>query len=422
MTRDHRHSARSSERSQPQDTLQHHLVRTWQRLLSSSDIGVDDDFFELGGSEDLARRMLIAVPATFGGTAMELTDVGTPLTVRRLAEILISRIERQAEGDPTMQPRRAAAERGATPQHVLEDQLLAVWETWLGRESIGVNDDFFTLGGNGELVSRMLRDVEALCGLPVSLADVGAPLTVRTLSDHLVLRAQPTLCQEVQSGLADVAPLFFLHGDFGGAGYYVREVARHLGPERPVYALGPHGIFGDRCPPSVEAMAADHVRHILDVYPNGPLHLAGLCIAGVIAWEMAQALSREGREVASLILIDPPIDTEDGGSAFLPPPTLSERAKSIPRVRASWLIAHYMALFTSYRCQPYAGRVSVVWAENTRHTNDSPRRRAALRALAPQLTMSVSPGTHISAAGRHARSLAAEVQKSLRHAAASGTR
>jgi pimeloyl-ACP methyl ester carboxylesterase len=159
-------------------------------------------------------------------------------------------------------------------------------------------------------------------------------------------------------------------------------------------------------------MAADHVRRVVEVSPHGPLHLAGLCTGVLIAWNMAQYLARQGREVVSLILFDPAIGASNEGTPPLPPPPLSARARQIPRVRKAWLMAEHRAIAAAHRCQPYAGKVSVRWAgEGERR--DSPEGRAGLQALAPRVEMTDCPGTHNSAMGRQVRGLAAEMQRIL---------
>jgi pimeloyl-ACP methyl ester carboxylesterase len=403
-------TAQAPPPAQPENLVQRRLLRLWEGVLSRTDFGIDDEFFKLGGDEEAAERMFAAISNVWG-PPLTMADINGAFTVRYVAAELTRRLEREAENEGTPLPFAAGAVKTSRPHHPLHDQLLGVWETLLGRSDIGIEDDFMALGGNPVLASRMAREVEALCGEPVSLAACGDNVTVRALSDQLLLRLPQSLFVPVQLGMPEVAPLFILHGDFGSGGYYVREIARQLGPERPVYAVAPHGSLGDELPGSIEEMAADCVRRVVEVGPHGPLHLAGLCIGVLIAWNMAQLLSRQGREVVSLTLFDPGIGTGNDDSV-LPPPRLSARAKQIPRVRKAWLMAEYRALAAAHHCQPYAGKVSVLWAgEGDRR--DSPERCAGLKALAPRVEMSVCPGDHNTAMGRHVGGLAAEMKRIL---------
>ena len=51
-------------------------------------------------------------------------------------------------------------------------------------------------------------------------------------------------------------PLFFLHGDIMGGGFFSLNLAQTLGSNRPMYVLNPHGLNGESIPKSVEEMAA----------------------------------------------------------------------------------------------------------------------------------------------------------------------
>jgi thioesterase domain-containing protein len=51
-------------------------------------------------------------------------------------------------------------------------------------------------------------------------------------------------------------------------------------------------------------MAADYLAAIREIQPQGPYQLLGMSFGGLLAYEMAQQLSRQGGEVSSLILLD----------------------------------------------------------------------------------------------------------------------
>jgi len=108
------------------------------------------------------------------------------------------------------------------------------------------------------------------------------------------------------AGPAETAePALFLVHPVGGNVLCYREMASLLGDERPVYGLQSRGL-GDGLTPeeTIAAMAATYLAAIRRVQPQGPYHLAGWSIGGVIAWEMTQQLSAVGEEVGLLTLID----------------------------------------------------------------------------------------------------------------------
>jgi thioesterase domain-containing protein len=99
-------------------------------------------------------------------------------------------------------------------------------------------------------------------------------------------------------------PFFLLHGDFNGGGFYCLELARHLGEEQPFYAILPHGLDEGPIPGSIQAMAADRLRVLLEAQPAGPYVLGGHCNGGLVAFEMARQLLEKGMKVDLLFIID----------------------------------------------------------------------------------------------------------------------
>ena len=96
------------------------------------------------------------------------------------------------------------------------------------------------------------------------------------------------------------APFFCIHAGAGTVLFYY-DLAKHLGPDQPVYGLQARGLYGEAAPHSrVEEMASAYVREIRAVQPQGPYRLAGFCFGAVLAFEMAGQLERAGQKVSFL--------------------------------------------------------------------------------------------------------------------------
>ena len=59
-------------------------------------------------------------------------------------------------------------------------------------------------------------------------------------------------------------------------------------------------------PPTLEAMASDRFAAVLSAQPEGPYRVAGYCVGGLIAFEVARMLVASGRQVDLVAMIDPP--------------------------------------------------------------------------------------------------------------------
>ena len=207
------------------------------------------------------------------------------------------------------------------PRNGLEKKLVGIWEDLLRHSPVGIDDDFFDLGGDSltavRLFARMSDQFAGEIAQAQSESSAGSPLrpsvlwqasTVRKLAKHITRNtgldplARPLI--EVQRGSADAVPLIVLTGDWGGLGFYVRNLARHLDPQRPVYALMPHDLTTDGTPRTIEEMAAAFLPTVKAGQPRGPYIIGGYSHGGLVALEIAKQLQAGGEEVALLFAID----------------------------------------------------------------------------------------------------------------------
>ncbi len=265
---------------------------------------------------DGARLIAYVVPARAGieaaglrrGLRAKLPGHMVPSAFLLLAELPLTisgKLDRRAL------PAVAEAEsgRGSThlaPRDDLETRLAALWEDLLGVRPVGVRDNFFDLGGHSLLAIRLLSRVEEEFRrrLPLSALFLGA-----TVEDLAGLLREPaanpggTPLVAIRPGGAGV-PFFCVH-PAGGIVYCFRELAARMGDDRPFYAFQAPGLDGEREPlASLEAMAAAYIEAMRRVRPEGPYHLGGWSLGGVVAFEMARQLREQGLQVATLSLFD----------------------------------------------------------------------------------------------------------------------
>jgi thioesterase domain-containing protein len=97
---------------------------------------------------------------------------------------------------------------------------------------------------------------------------------------------------------------FYLHGDWTGNAFFCFRLARELGPDQPFYILTPYSFDGLPVTPTVEEMAAAHIKSMRAIQPEGPYLLGGFCNGGLTAYEMARQLHAQGQKVDLLVLMD----------------------------------------------------------------------------------------------------------------------
>jgi amino acid adenylation domain-containing protein len=225
--------------------------------------------------------------------------------VRELPLTPSGKVDRQSLASTTVLPLKADASY-VGPSTPLEWQIVEIWKELLDARPIGIRHDFFELGGDSLLAVRMIDRVEGCLGMRFPLTALDSRVTVENVAQVLL---DPNRT-EFQSPLVALQregsrkPFFLLHGDYEGGGFYCRRLVSRLGEDQPFYALLPHGLDGGPIPKSIEAMAADRLRVLLDYQPTGPYVLGGYCSGGLVAFEMARQLQERGLEVDRLLIID----------------------------------------------------------------------------------------------------------------------
>ncbi len=209
----------------------------------------------------------------------------------------------------------------APPEDPTQAELVHIWQGLLEVEPVGIRDDFFDLGGDSLLATAMLAAIEETTGVEASPSILLSGSTIEHVAASLSRPAESDPAVVVVQGGGAKAPFYFLHGDYLGRGMYCRKIARALGPEQPVFALTPCGLDGETAPPTIEDMAARHLRALRRHQAHGPYRLVGNCNGGLIALEMARRLAEEGDPVEQVLVIR----TSVRNARFAPARRLVER-------------------------------------------------------------------------------------------------
>ena len=198
------------------------------------------------------------------------------------------------------------SQESSIPKDQLESRLVDIWQEVLKLPHVGVNDDFFQLGGHSLKAVQIFAEIERIFGYKLPLATLFQATTVKELAN--LIRQEnwlaPWSCLVPIKAEGTKPPLFYLHAGGGNLLVY-RDLALSLGDEQPVYGLQPRGLDGKLQPSeNIQEMAEYYISQIRQVQPQGPYYLAGLSTGGLIAWEMAQQLNQHGQTVNLLALFD----------------------------------------------------------------------------------------------------------------------
>ncbi|MFG3253800.1 amino acid adenylation domain-containing protein [Streptomyces sp. NPDC048172] len=262
--------------------------------------------------------------------ALGLPDYMIPATFTELAEMPLTpnaKVDRKALPDPA--PVESGG--GREPETPVERALCRAFADVLGRERVGLDDEFFTLGGDSIRSIRLVGRAREL-GVDLTPADVFVHRTVAGLATVAVeteAAGGVTAGHEAFGRVLAVrprgtaAPLFCVHGGVG-LGWPFLELAGALPEGIPVHAFQSGGILeSEELPGSVTELAKEYVARILEIQPAGPYRILGWSFGGLVAHEMAVQLRALGREVGLLANLDG--FPAGGPGSQDPEPDLSER-------------------------------------------------------------------------------------------------
>jgi acyl transferase domain-containing protein/thioesterase domain-containing protein len=190
-----------------------------------------------------------------------------------------------------------------------ERELVACFRELFRIDDIGIHDNFFALGGDSLLATRLMAFIARRCDTRLPLKAIAEAPTIAALAERIHGPASSTelgssCLVRLQDG--EGTPVFFVHAGGGHAMFY-RDLARAIDPDRPMYGFESQGLDGrEPLHGSIEDMASHYVELAHSIAPSGPYLLAGASLGGIIAYEMARQLSANGHAVPVCALLDAP--------------------------------------------------------------------------------------------------------------------
>jgi amino acid adenylation domain-containing protein len=188
------------------------------------------------------------------------------------------------------------------PSNALQARMAAIWSEVLGVSPVGVDQDFFALGGTSVDAIKLRARVEKEFGMELPLRTVFTAPTVERLVQHLgeLQDADEAIVVPLRNGPSGRPPLFCLHGIDQYA-----AIARALSTPYPVLGVHvPVHVPGSTPHPPVPEVARRYVEAIRRQQPEGPYRLLGFCMGGILAFEAARQLERAGQVVDLVTVID----------------------------------------------------------------------------------------------------------------------
>ncbi|KQP29860.1 hypothetical protein ASF49_14345 [Methylobacterium sp. Leaf104] len=191
----------------------------------------------------------------------------------------------------------------AGPPSEIEAAIRTIWQDVLDVTAIDPDSNFFDLGGHSLLAVRMCVQVGRRLGRQVDVVSLFRSPTLAAFVRHVEsLKEDATDGQiVVVQPDGDGTPIIAINHLLS---YY--DLSRAVGSGHPFYSVQ---TLDAHVTPAVdgrsfEEIAADYVRLIRKIRPQGPYILFGLCVHGLIGYEVAQQLRAAGDEVEVLAFVN----------------------------------------------------------------------------------------------------------------------
>ncbi len=228
------------------------------------------------------------------------------VSMERLPMTASGKVDRKALPKPD--DRNQSHEIRVAPRNSIEHGLVEIWREILGIEEIGIEDDFFDLGGHSLLGLRLMWRLRERFGanLPVSVlfrARTIAELAGLISSEGDQHGAAASIVVSIKAGRG-TPPLFCVH-PAGGHVMIYNELSAHLPDKQTIFGIQSRALDQPENEyESVEQMAEAYAAEVKRHQPRGPYYLLGWSMGGVLAVSVSKALEGGGDEVGFVGLVD----------------------------------------------------------------------------------------------------------------------
>ncbi|WP_037239193.1 thioesterase domain-containing protein, partial [Rhodococcus wratislaviensis] len=260
-----------------------------------------------------AAGSLLDTAAVLAHARARLAPHMVPATVTVLDAVPVTangKLDRAALPEPDFTAARAAYR---APRNVTEGVVAAAFAEGLGLDRVGLDDNYFTLGGTSLTATSVIARIAESSARAVPVQWIFTHPTPEALAHMIATAPEDPGAEDAADRSLDVllplrtsgtgSPVFCIHPAIGLAWCFTGLV-QYLG-DRPVYGLqSPALTDPDLRVDSLKDLAAGYVQRIRSVQPHGPYHLVGYSVGGQIAHEMAVQLAGDGDEVATLAMLD----------------------------------------------------------------------------------------------------------------------
>lgn len=215
------------------------------------------------------------------------------------------RTKKTIQSTKTAREALALATRYAPPHNKMEEVLARLWQSSLGMECIGIDDDFFSLGGHSLNALQLIDKTNKQFGCSLSIQQLYKYSTIRQFSSLLLDNLPAKVDILVPMSHCMTPPYIFVCHPASGMVYCFNTLCTQASSSFSVFGLQDPSITeGKMLYTTVVEMAKAYLNAIKEVQPHGPYYLLGYSFGGTLVYEMSHLLHQHNESIAFLGLID----------------------------------------------------------------------------------------------------------------------
>lgn len=200
----------------------------------------------------------------------------------------------------------AFAREYEAPSSRVEKQLAAIWQSVLSVKRIGLNDNFFEMGGNSLSALKIVSCARnsQLFVPELMLQDLMRWPTINLLCNESKRSLLDDILVPLNKILESTPPLFCIHSGWGTSLGYL-SLARELDGVRTVYCISCRALIDPSLRhETLEQMAEDYAKVIQHKQADSAYYLLGWSLGGALAVMVAAILGKAGKYIQFLGLVD----------------------------------------------------------------------------------------------------------------------
>ena len=205
------------------------------------------------------------------------------------------------------QPESDKNEKLIMPRNETEIKLAVIFRKILPVTDISIMDTFFELGGDSLKAAVLYDRIQKYFQIQIPLTYIFKNGSIKNLAEYIQNNKEnkalyPFVVPFQENG--SKTPIFFVHAEEGEAVIF-RHIANDFDSARPFYAFSFNPEAAKWLHPlTFKQIARHYIKDIRSIQPEGPYILAGQCVGGIIAYEMAQQLLEENQEISLIAMYD----------------------------------------------------------------------------------------------------------------------